>query len=1156
MNLRHYWSDYLVRRSRKANQSAQSERDALGILESSPWIAEPTQECPEVEDLEDIAAGVCPEERANGILAHVADCGHCAPLLRTYLRALEEEQKEESEPKPALFPTTSDNVRQELIPQPAHWFTVDRFTHSPLHRVVPIFALAGMTFLAIVAGRPILNTYELYHTQSLIADASRDSGFGDVRLSWAPYPKDGGIRRRDARTPPSPADYASLSAASSHVAEKMYSSDPQWIRLRGRVKLLLHEDTEAVRLLSTAVEQGLNDPDTQIDLAVAHFERDTRAAPQENDNKTFNAGESLELLTKVLREPNLRQEQKAVVLFDLAVIYERMLMWDQAVLTWERYLDVDQSGPWHDKAVEKLKEAKKKTQPAKPQSYRDPSFFLQHVRDPDVQQGLEEYQDIDLRAWLPIGIRDANSEALLATHKLGEMMEEHHGDTWLNEFLKDFRPVQSAALRSLGAAVTDNKQGRYSQAEQEANQAAGLFSRHHNNPGTQRATFEALYASQRLLVAKPCVDRAEALDRKLQDTHYRWLQAQTAMEKAICLNLNSGTSAAIEQLEIGRQKAQEGGFRILTLRAQALEAAMQVSLNCDATWQLAQIGLEQYWQGLSAPARLYEFYSPVKQCLEKQKLWNAAEAVERRMIAILEKEIDRQDENAVLEATAHSALAQILKELDDDGAAEDQNNLAILLLGKSDNIVARTYQIPIKLELADLQLDRGDIEASLAAVQDANADLKQADDPLLFLSVHRMQGDVHLRRQQWPEAEDDYKRGLEIAEGRFYGLKKERDRQHWTREIGDLCRGLVEVLLLQKRDEEALQLWEWFQSRSFVQPLHPHLSEVRWTEIEQTVLSQPLPHSSDTRLVYASTREHLYIWVISSTGIKTMSIPAKRDDLQRLIRQFIRECSTPQDPNMPLPDPDRDSRQLFSLLLEPVIADLRDSDSIVVDLDMAMDGLLVEALKSPEGWYFGQKYPVTYSPGYIRESKLRQPLQEIPHSVLLVNALGTANSEGKKIIEMFPETVVPDDAAMTEGELVSQLSRSDLFIFIGHGESGTLLLGNNRPLQSKDFQPEYLSHLQLTVLAACSTDLAPPTSQLDTSGLVSAFQAGGTPRVIASRWDVDSNTTTLLMISFYSHLKNGDSAPRALFEARKEMFLNPTYRHPYYWAGFVLNGRA
>ena len=51
---------------------------------------------------------------------------------------------------------------------------------------------------------------------------------------------------------------------------------------------------------------------------------------------------------------------------------------------------------------------------------------------------------------------NSNSEAFLAALKLGEMMDERHGDTWLSEFLKIFRPGQSGALRSLGAAVTDN----------------------------------------------------------------------------------------------------------------------------------------------------------------------------------------------------------------------------------------------------------------------------------------------------------------------------------------------------------------------------------------------------------------------------------------------------------------------------------------------------------------------------------------------------------------------------------------------------------------------------------------------------------------------------------------------------------------------------
>lgn len=1153
MNLR----DYLGRRRQKKVHRAESECDELGILETGPWIAERFQGCPEDEELQDFAVGLSDEETSKRILAHLADCGHCAPLLRGYLHA-REEMEEAAEHQPTLLPV--NNAWKSLPPQPAPWFALDKLIPAFARgRAGFVFALAGISLLFVAAaGPPILNAWNLYYTQKQIAAAYREGAALDMRFSWSPYPKDDSVRRRDAQAPPSPADFLSLSVASSHAAGKMYSSDPRWIRLRGRVKLLLHEDADAVRLLSAAVEQGMKDPDTQIDLAVAQFENDTQAAPQDNDNKAFNGGESLELLTKVLREPNLSQEQKAVVLFDLAIVYERMLMWDQAADTWERYLALDQSGPWRDEALQRLERARKKIPSHKPQSYREPFFFLQHSNDRDLQLSLEEYQDISLASWMPGGVKDRNSEAFLATHKLGELMKERHGDTWLAEFLENLRPDQAGAVELLSAAVTSNKQGRYNEAEGEASQAAVIFAGGKNDPGAKRATFEALYASQRLIVAKPCINRAEVLNRKLQGSGYRWLQTQTAMEWAICLNLNRGTDAAMEQLETGRKTAQEAGFRILTLRAQALEAAMQVSLKCDATWQLARAGLEQYWQGADAPMRLYEFYSPIKQCLERQKLWNAAEAIERHMITILEKKVDRADENAVLEATAHSALAQILKELDDDGAAEDQIKLSILLLGKSDKIVARRYEIPIKLELADMQLDRGDTEAAMAAVQDAHNDLEPADDPLLHLNFLRVQGDVHFRRQQWNEAENDYKRGLEIAEARFYDLKKERDRQHWTREISDLCRGLAEVLLFQKRDAEALQLWEWFQSRSFVQPPQPHANQVQWTEIEQTVLNQPLPLASETRLVYASSRDRVYIWIVSSTGIKTVWVPVKRDELQRQIRRFIHASSAPPDPNIPLPYPDKDSRELFSLLLQPVMAELHDSGTVVVDIDMAMDGLLVEALKSPEGWYFGQKYPVIYSPGYIRENTLRRSVQELPRYGVLVNAMGRAQNESKKLIEVFPNTSVLDSPFLAQ-ELGSQLAQTELFVFIGHGKSGELILPNNHPLRAADFQPEYLTHLQLAVLAACSTGLTSTgtsPSPLDTSSLVAAFQAGGTPRVIASRWDVDSNVTTELMNSFYSNLKNGKSVPRALFEARKEIFRSPERRHPYYWAGFVLNGRA
>jgi CHAT domain-containing protein len=49
-------------------------------------------------------------------------------------------------------------------------------------------------------------------------------------------------------------------------------------------------------------------------------------------------------------------------------------------------------------------------------------------------------------------------------------------------------------------------------------------------------------------------------------------------------------------------------------------------------------------------------------------------------------------------------------------------------------------------------------------------------------------------------------------------------------------------------------------------------------------------------------------------------------------------------------------------------------------------------------------------------------------------------------------------------------------------------------------------------------------------------------------------STAQFMKAFYLHMGEGESAPVALRDARKEM--RSVKNHPYYWAGFSLNGRA
>jgi len=77
---------------------------------------------------------------------------------------------------------------------------------------------------------------------------------------------------------------------------------------------------------------------------------------------------------------------------------------------------------------------------------------------------------------------------------------------------------------------------------------------------------------------------------------------------------------------------------------------------------------------------------------------------------------------------------------------------------------------------------------------------------------------------------------------------------------------------------------------------------------------------------------------------------------------------------------------------------------------------------------------------------------------------------------------------------------------------------------------------------------------MDTGNLANSFLAAVVPNVVASRWNVASDSTQALIGAFYEHVREGDNAVSALQKAQNELL--KTSDHPYYWAGFYLAGRA
>jgi len=122
---------------------------------------------------------------------------------------------------------------------------------------------------------------------------------------------------------------------------------------------------------------------------------------------------------------------------------------------------------------------------------------------------------------------------------------------------------------------------------------------------------------------------------------------------------------------------------------------------------------------------------------------------------------------------------------------------------------------------------------------------------------------------------------------------------------------------------------------------------------------------------------------------------------------------------------------------------------------------------------------------------------------------------------------------------------------------------------------EFRLSADAVVLSACKTALGKEIAGEGIVGLSRAFMLAGSKSVVVSLWSVESNSTAILMKSFYSHLKSGRSKEEALRLAKRELKnqvmssadlsrgititgrdrkIQTGASHPFFWAPFILIG--
>jgi CHAT domain-containing protein len=204
-----------------------------------------------------------------------------------------------------------------------------------------------------------------------------------------------------------------------------------------------------------------------------------------------------------------------------------------------------------------------------------------------------------------------------------------------------------------------------------------------------------------------------------------------------------------------------------------------------------------------------------------------------------------------------------------------------------------------------------------------------------------------------------------------------------------------------------------------------------------------------------------------------------------------------------------------------------------------------------------------------RKDKIRRGAQDQGYSFVRLKYSGV---EVAKIKEVFGNRPGPRDLLIgfeaTEINVKSKdLTRYQYLHFAVHGTLAYDVPYLKEPALVLAFDPESkedgfltLSEIyglklnaDLVTLSACKTGLGQRIPGEGVIGLSRAFMDAGSRAVLVSLWEVEDQSTALLMEEFYRQLAKGVEKVEALKMA-KEYLRKKGYENPYFWAAFILVG--
>lgn len=348
-----------------------------------------------------------------------------------------------------------------------------------------------------------------------------------------------------------------------------------------------------------------------------------------------------------------------------------------------------------------------------------------------------------------------------------------------------------------------------------------------------------------------------------------------------------------------------------------------------------------------------------------------------------------------------------------------------------------------------------------------------------------------------------------------------------------------------------------------------------------------------TLLEYYTTPSQINAWLLTKDEVKAYEITVKERELKEKIDRFLLPnitnktrkpepvitLATDDEYKKETSEVDREGNRkkfyqiatdFYNTILAPVEKDIKTEKLIIVPhgiLHKVPFSTLSDGKK-----YLIDKYAISVLPSAsVIEFIVKKRKAEKEKLIAFANPqteyvpLGFAEVEGKTLSTLFPKGEVYYREKATETLAKERSSDFNIIHFATHGEfndrqplqSGLLLAKDNENdgfLQVHEIFGMDLANANLVTLSACETALSKITGGDDLVGLSRGFIYAGTPSLLATLWKVDDQSTAILMEHFYKNWQSGMSKPEALRQAQISLKAMPQYKHPFYWAPFVMVG--